>query len=108
MFGGLLAGEGDLYAWRCRPSSVSQLADTRLVPAQALFGDLPEDTRIAVEVKSQTALLKAAGAEPALQLAQLVALEHLLGVTLPERTKEVCSSAKYSITDRCMALLVCC
>ena len=35
------------------------------------------------------ALLKLAGAEPALQLAQLVALEHLLGVILPERTKEV-------------------
>ena len=35
------------------------------------------------------ALLKLAGAEPALQLAQLVALERLLGVTLPERIKEV-------------------
>lgn len=40
-------------------------------------------------MKSRKALLKLAGAEPALQLAQLVALEHLLGVTLPERTKEV-------------------
>ena len=57
--------------------------------AQALYGDLPEDTKIAAQVKSKKALLKLAGAEPALQLAQLVALEHLLGVTLPERTKEV-------------------
>ena len=56
---------------------------------QALYGDLPEDTKIAAEVKSRKALLKLAGAEPALQLAQLVALEHLLGVTLPARTKEV-------------------
>ena len=56
---------------------------------QALYGDLPDDTKIASEVKSQKALLKLAGTEPALQLAQLVALEHLLGVTLPERTKEV-------------------
>ena len=58
---------------------------------QALFGDLPEDTKISAEVKSQKALLKLAGSEPALQLAQLVALEHLLAVTLPARTKEVSS-----------------
>ena len=57
--------------------------------AQALFGDLPEDAKLAAEAKAQRALLKAAGSEPALQLAQLVALEHLLGVTLRERTKEV-------------------
>ena len=57
--------------------------------AQALFGELPEDIKIAAELKGHVALLKLAGAEPALQLAQLVALEHLLGVTLPERTKEV-------------------
>ena len=56
---------------------------------QALFGELPEDIKIAAELKGHVALLKLAGAEPALQLAQLVALEHLLGVTLPERAKEV-------------------
>lgn len=61
-----------------------------MIFSQALYGDLPEDTKIAAQVKSKKALLKLAGAEPALQLAQLVALEHLLGVTLPERTKEVC------------------
>ena len=57
--------------------------------AQALFGDLLEDTKLAAQAKAQGPLLKAAGSEPALQLAQLVALEHLLGVTLRERTKEV-------------------
>ena len=56
---------------------------------QALFGELPEDIKIAAELKGHVALLKLAGAEPALQLAQLVALERLLGVHLPERTKEV-------------------
>ena len=54
-------------------------------------------------MKSHKALLKLAGAEPALQLAQLVALEHLLGVTLPERTKEVCSHCRFS----CILALLC-
>ncbi|CAK0738548.1 hypothetical protein CVIRNUC_001058 [Coccomyxa viridis] len=55
---------------------------------EALFGELPEDIKIAAELKGHVVLLKLAGAEPALQLAQLVALERLLGVHLPERTKE--------------------
>jgi hypothetical protein len=65
--------------------------------AQALFGDLLEDTKLAAEAKVQGPLLKAAGAEPALQLAQLVALEHLLGVTLQERTKEVGCLSCYEV-----------
>jgi len=40
-------------------------------------------------VKAKKDILEAAGGEPALQLAQLVALEFLLGVALPSRAKEV-------------------
>ncbi len=57
--------------------------------AQALCGDLDASVKIATQVKAKKTILQAAGGEPSLQLAQLVALEYLLGVALPSRTKEV-------------------
>ena len=54
-----------------RKGFAAELSCTCMV--QALFGELPEDIKVAAEMKGHVALLKLAGAEPALQLAQLVA-----------------------------------
>ena len=56
---------------------------------QALFGDLEEGVKVAGQVKARKDTLVAAGSETAMQLAQLVALEYLLGTTIPARIKEV-------------------
>ena len=58
-------------------------------PPQALFGAVDDDAKLAGAVKAAKPVLSAAGGEPALQLAQLVALEYLLGVAAPARAKEV-------------------
>ena len=50
---------------------------------------MEDDAKLAGEVVAAKPVLVAAGGEPALQLAQLVALEWLLGVALPQRAKEV-------------------
>ncbi len=58
-------------------------------PLQALFGAVDDDAKLAGAVRAAKPVLAAAGSEPALQLAQLVALEYLLGVAAPARAKEV-------------------
>jgi hypothetical protein len=62
---------------------------------QALFGDLDEFVKLAAEVKAKKDILEAAGGDHAMQLAQLVALEHLIGVAVPFRTKEVSISSLF-------------
>ena len=54
----------------------------------ALFGDLGEGARLASAVKSKSQLLMSYAQDPAGQLAQLVAMEHLLSSTLSDRLRE--------------------
>ena len=54
----------------------------------ALFGDLSENERVAVALKEKKAFLLPHAGDPASQLAQLVAVESLLGVTLKGRARE--------------------
>ncbi|KAH7622711.1 hypothetical protein Ndes2526B_g03547 [Nannochloris sp. 'desiccata'] len=54
----------------------------------ALFGTGPESERISSIVEKKGAYLAPHAADPAGQLAQLVAMEHLLGVTLEGRSRE--------------------
>jgi hypothetical protein len=66
------------------------------------------DAKLAGCVVAAKPVLVAAGGEPALQLAQLVALEWLLGVALPERTKEARAPSQlprgfFSLCTRCRA-----
>ncbi|KAK9917141.1 hypothetical protein WJX75_001258 [Coccomyxa subellipsoidea] len=56
---------------------------------EALFGDLDEGVKVAGQVKARKDILLAAGSDTAMQLAQLVALEYLLGTAIPARIKEV-------------------
>lgn len=56
---------------------------------QALFGNLDEGVKVAGQVKARKDILLAAGSDTAMQLAQLVALEYLLGTAIPARIKEV-------------------
>ncbi|BDA48496.1 Eukaryotic translation initiation factor 5 [Coccomyxa sp. Obi] len=56
---------------------------------EALFGDLDEGVKLAAQVKARKDILTTAGGDTAMQLAQLVALEYLLGVATPARIKEV-------------------
>lgn len=55
---------------------------------EALFCDLPEGEKLATAVTAKAAFLEPWASDAAGQLAQLVALEHLLGVTLRARVKE--------------------
>lgn len=55
---------------------------------QALFADASVG-KLLPAFTARTAHLKAAGSEPAHQMAHLVALEHLTGVTLPDQVNEV-------------------
>jgi translation initiation factor 5 len=54
----------------------------------ALFGTVPESERISSIVEEKAAYLAPHAADAAGQLAQLVAMEHLLGVTLEGRSRE--------------------
>ncbi len=56
---------------------------------QALFGELDEGVKLAAQVIAHKDILTTAGSDTAMQLAQLVALEYLLGVAMPARIKEV-------------------
>lgn len=61
---------------------------------QALFG-ADMDTKLAAQVKKHKTLLRLfGGGEAACQAAQLVALEYLVGITLPARQSEVGASLK--------------
>jgi translation initiation factor 5 len=54
----------------------------------ALFAGLPDDERLAPAVTARAAYLALHSADPAGQLAQLVAVEHFVGVAAPGRAKE--------------------
>jgi translation initiation factor 5 len=54
----------------------------------ALFGTVPESTRVSSVLEEKEAYLTPHAGDPAGQLAQLVAMEHLLGVTLEGRSRE--------------------
>ncbi len=72
---------------------------------QALFGDLDEGVKLAAQVKARKDILTIAGSDTAMQLAQLVALEYLLGVAMSDRIKEVHISCLFS--DKCLDTSVC-
>ncbi|EFN56072.1 hypothetical protein CHLNCDRAFT_145571 [Chlorella variabilis] len=55
---------------------------------EALFANAGAGAKLTPLVVERKKYLKAAAADPASQLAQLVALEHLLAVELPERSRE--------------------
>lgn len=67
---------------------------------QALFGDLDEGVKLAAQVKARKDILTTAGGDTAMQLAQLVALEYLVGVAMPARIKEVHISG-FFLTEKC-------
>ncbi|PRW20878.1 eukaryotic translation initiation factor 5 [Chlorella sorokiniana] len=56
---------------------------------EALFAKAAASTKLTPLVVERKKYLKAVAADPASQLAQLVALEHLAGVTLADRVREV-------------------
>ena len=71
------------------PVTVTYDLITSLVDiVQALFAD-PDVGKLLPAFASRQAYLKAAGADPAHQMAHLVALEHLTGMTLPDQVNEV-------------------
>lgn len=55
---------------------------------EALFAKVLPSSKLAPLVAQHRKVLKASAAEPSAQLSQLLALEHLLAVTLPERMRE--------------------
>ncbi len=54
----------------------------------ALFGKVPDSERVSSVLEDKEAYLTPHASDPAGQLAQLVAMEHLLGVTLEGRSRE--------------------
>jgi translation initiation factor 5 len=54
----------------------------------ALFGSVPDSERVSSVLEDKEAYLTPHAGDPAGQLAQLVAMEHLLGVTLEGRARE--------------------
>ena len=66
-------------------------ADARL-RSQALFLE-DQTTKLAAQIKSRKAYLKSAATDPASAMAELIALEHFVGVAAPKKIKEVCPQA---------------
>ena len=55
---------------------------------QALFAE-DKDTKLSAQISKRKLILKAVGDDPPTQMAQLLALEYLVGVTDPERLNQV-------------------
>ncbi len=58
---------------------------------QALFAEDTE-TKLSVQISKRKLILKAVGDDPPTQMAQLLALEYLVGVTDPDRLNQVSPS----------------
>ena len=66
---------------------------------QALFAD-DTDTKLSAQITKRKLILQAVGDDPPSQMAQLLALEYLVGVTDPDRLNQVCSLFN-SVMPRC-------
>ena len=66
---------------------------TNLLALQALFAEDTE-TRLSAQITKRKLILQAVGDDPPSQMAQLLALEYLVGVTDPDRLNQVGSSYK--------------
>ena len=55
---------------------------------QALFAE-DKDTKLSAQISKRKLILKAVGDDPPTQMAQLLALEYLVGVTDPDRLTQV-------------------
>lgn len=57
---------------------------------QALFAE-DKGTKLSAQISKRKLILKAVGDDPPTQMAQLLALEYLVGVTDPDRLNQVSS-----------------